>query len=1064
MIRRGWTAFLSGVGRIVGARAGISRGFLVGAICLGVTAAAGAAEISSFQAGDGGWHLGTLAVGNLDSDPQLEIVVPYRDSSGRWFLDAFKPNGTRLAGFPYAGDAEINVSPTLYDLDGDGRDEIIFTCGNRVIALRGDGSVVWSTEVNRFNYIPDSGYMTVTNGFYWSNGGGFIPYLPATAVFSSQVSSPIVADINGDGLKEVVTAWKIDPDNTSSDQDFNPFINDLWGFGEWGTVGETWSGGVVFFDASSGAKNYVYHLHQLVESGLALGHADENKPLETYALNDSDSVVCFDKTKPHGLYGNGTLHKQFGKNQRLMSGSYELGVDIYTADMDGDGLAEVLVPTTQLNPLWQPSETILDDDGAILWRKWKQPVSFPLNQWQNNACMIPVNPDHDNHIDVLSFTHSYEIAFRYWNGVELVDRPGWPKNFHPYLPTPPVVGDVDGDGQEEIVIGTYNPEKNPSDGTLYVFSLDGALKFSLPVPGGLKHIPTLADVRGDGLDVIYRSLAGRIYIQNFGATNAGPVSWSTHRGNRKRDGNLGISLFPSGTPLITRKEAGFRRAGFSWGGPATNTAKAWRIYRAEQPEGPFTHIVTLTANATSYTDYLLKPGCQYIYEVAAVCETNIVHSAPFAILSALNGNLVANGGFEENDNSHWDKWFTGDLDWTNMVATTNAAYEGRKSMEITLINKGNNGSISQYGQYGTPDAYLPAIPGRLYSFGCFFKSGGLSQSSEHWLEWSSTRTGEDTNSRPARPYPLYFTPHFAIGTNATDWSYANRTFVMPPGFTNVELEHRYTIAAPGSGSVCIDDVFFRTLPSPDATNWIDLVPFAAAWRYSVEAPATNWFAAGFNDASWPMGFGKFGAGSGPANIVTALAPQKPAYYFRRTFIAPSLPCEELLLSATCTDGGGKSLEVYLNGTKLVTSGIDAVSGQGNEVQYFDLAPFLDLIRPGTNCIAVEVNNVWQPSWDDVAFDLSLKAITYAPVGPRITAINREPGLPQTDPEINLGLSVPANSIWRIESADTLSSDWQLVDEVTSNSTGATWLRDTGQNGRLPLNEISMRFYRLIPNY
>ena len=612
MIKPGWTAFLSVVGRIAGSRVGISSGVVAAAIWLVVTNTAGAAEISSFQAGDGGWHLGTLAVGNLDGDSQLEIVVPYRDSEGRWFLDAFKPDGTRLAGFPYAGDAEINVSPTLCDLDGDGRDEIIFTCGNRVVALRGDGSVVWSTEINRFNYIPDGGYMTVTNGFYWSNGGGFIPNLPSTAVFSSQVSSPIVADINGDGVKEVVTAWKIDPDSTSSDQDFNPFINDIWGFGEWGTVGETWSGGVVFFDANSGAKDYVYHIHQLVESGLALGQADRDKPLEVYVLNDSDSVVCFDKTQPHGLYGNGTLHKQFGKNQRLMSGAYELGVDVYTADIDGDGLAEVLVPTTQHDPLWQPSETILDDDGAILWRQWKQPVSFPLNQWQNSACMIPVNPDHDNHIDILSFTHSYEIAFRYWNGVELVDRPGWPKSFYPYLPTPPVVGDVDGDGQEEIIIGTYDPEKNPSDGSLYVFGLDGTLKFAVPVPGGLKHIPALADVNGKGLDVIYRSLAGRVYIQNFGATNGGPVSWSTHRGNRQRDGNFESSLFPPGTPLITRKESGYRRAGFSWGGPATNAAKAWRIYRAEQPEGPFTHIMTLTADATDYTDYLLKPGCQYI--------------------------------------------------------------------------------------------------------------------------------------------------------------------------------------------------------------------------------------------------------------------------------------------------------------------------------------------------------------------------------------------------------------------------------------------------------------------
>src|SRR4051794_19253202 len=33
--------------------------------------------LSTFQAGAGGWHMGTLAVGNLDSDAALEIVVPY---------------------------------------------------------------------------------------------------------------------------------------------------------------------------------------------------------------------------------------------------------------------------------------------------------------------------------------------------------------------------------------------------------------------------------------------------------------------------------------------------------------------------------------------------------------------------------------------------------------------------------------------------------------------------------------------------------------------------------------------------------------------------------------------------------------------------------------------------------------------------------------------------------------------------------------------------------------------------------------------------------------------------
>src|SRR4051794_41159253 len=90
--------------------------FLVIVACLNVTTVL-ATEIASFQASDGGWQLGTLAVGNVDGDSQLEIVVPYRNSSGQWLLDAFKPNGTRLPGFPYIGNAEINVSPTLYDLD-----------------------------------------------------------------------------------------------------------------------------------------------------------------------------------------------------------------------------------------------------------------------------------------------------------------------------------------------------------------------------------------------------------------------------------------------------------------------------------------------------------------------------------------------------------------------------------------------------------------------------------------------------------------------------------------------------------------------------------------------------------------------------------------------------------------------------------------------------------------------------------------------------------------------------------------------------------------------------------
>jgi hypothetical protein len=1039
--------------------------WVVAVMGLAIGAGAGrtyAGLLASFPAGNGGWHLGTIAVGNLDSDPQLEIVIPYRDLTGSWHLDAFKWDGTHMAGFPYStGGEEMNVSPTLYDLDGDGRDEILFTRGASVLAMRGDGSIVWSNAVTYQNYIPNGGYQTVTNGFYWSPGGAFLPTLPSSAVFSAQVSPPLVVDIGGSGQKEIVTGWKIDPDPNGSGQDYNPFIAPIYGFADWGTVGESWSGGVVFFDALSGRKNFVYHIHQLVESGLALGKADRDRPTEVYALNDSDSVVCFDKTQPHGLYGKGMLCKQFGKNQQLMSGSYQMGIDVQTADLDGDGLDEVLVAGNQLSGILTPHETILDDDGAILWRRWKPRVTASNNNgWLNSACMIPVNPDHDNHIDVLSFTHSYEIAFRYWNGVELVDRPGWPKNFFPLFPTPPVVGDVDGDGQEEIVIGTYDPALNPSVGALNIYSLDGTLKTSVPVVGGIKHIPFLADVNGDGgLDVVFRSLAGQVYVYNFGATNKSLVSWATHRGNKERDGNYNRSLYPAGTPLIVQKSSGFNRTSFFWGGDATNSAKGFRVFRAEQPTGPFVAIATLTSNTTSYTDFTVKQGWQYFYEVEAIYSTNVVHSAPFAMTPFLNNNLIVNGAFEENDNSHWDKWFAGDVEPTNMLASTTVAYAGKQSMEIRLRNKGNNSTIAQFNQYGIPDANLLVTPGTAYSFGGFFKSGGISQPSEHWLEWGSSKTGVDTNDRPALPWPNYFTPHFTIGTGPTGWLYANRVFILPAGFPNLELRHRYIIAAAGSGSVYLDNVFLRPLPSLSGTNWTSLVSYGSVWRYATNAPAT-WAAVGFEDAGWPQGTAKFGTGSGPTNVVTRLPQRSPQYFFRRTFRLNSLDWEELLLLATCTDSYGGlvyPLRVFLNGQEIPSTGIEAVTGQGNEERYFDLAPFLPLLKLGTNTIAIILGNTWAADFDDVAFDVSLRAISFQPVYPKFGGVSKDSG------GVRLSLHLTPGSAWEIQSSDAFgSSIWQTLGFLTNTVPGTQSIYDTGQNGRKPPSQTPSRTYRLQP--
>lgn len=1019
-------------------------------------ALASARLVKSFPTPAGDWHLGTIAVGNLDGGTDLEIVVPYRSAYG-WFLDAYKWTGTRLPGFPYsqADYPQINASPTLFDLDGDGKEEILFTCGASVIALRGNGSVLWSSAIDSENYVPDGGYHVQTNGFYWSGTGAWIPRLPGTAVFSSEFMPPIVTDIDGNGVKEVVTAWKIDPDSTSSAQDFNPWINDIWGSGEWGAMSEDWSGGVVFFNATNGARQFVYHLHHLVEAGLALGQADDDVPAEVYVLNDSDSVVCFDKTKPHGFYGRGMLHGQFGKNQRLITGSYQQSVDLYTTDLDGDGHDEVLVPATRLSPLWQPSDTILDDDGAILWRQWQQPVNFAhTHGWLNNACMIPVNPDHDNHIDLLTFAHTPEISYRFWNGVELVDHPGWPKNFAPHLPSPPVMGDVDGDGREEIIIGTYHPSANPSSGSLYVFDLDGAQKQAIPINGGLKHIPALADADGDGsLDVICRALDGMIYIYNFGATSNAAVSWSTHRGNMGRDGNRSMPLLPAGTPLVNRKFAGFHSARLGWKNTATN-ALGFRLYRAERAAGPFAPLASLPSSATEYTDSGLRNGWQYFYQVAALLGGRIAYSVPVAMTPTLNSNLLANAGFEENDNSHWDKWFTGDIRWNDMIGSTSVVHQGRQSMAVTLRGMPSQSSIKQHNQYGVPDSSIHVVPGTLYSFGGYFRSGGIVPAAQHWLEWNPTITAENTNQPPPYPYPYYFTPYFDPGTAPSDWVYANRTFLMPAGFNTIELRHRFAVAGAATGTVYLDDLFFRALPPTASPAWIPLLRFGSDWRYSVNPPPANWFEADFNDSAWLQGQAKLGCGSGPRGIATLITPGKSAYYFRTRFVVTNSEYSELLLSATCTDNYAGIIyppTLYLNGAELPTTTLEIVTGQGNDVQYYDLTPFASRLRPGTNTIAVLLRNTWS-SWDDVAFDLDLKAIPAPPATapPRITSLQPEPNM------LHLNVTAPAHTFWRLERSAQLRPEvvWEPATNFTVPGSGSATVTDDKPAGS------PTRFYRL----
>jgi hypothetical protein len=237
------------------------------------------------------------------------------------------------------------------------------------------------------------------------------------------------------------------------------------------------------------------------------------------------------------------------------------------------------------------------------------------------------------------------------------------------------------------------------------------------------------------------------------------------------------------------------------------------------------------------------------------------------------------------------------------------------------------------------------------------------------------------------------------------------------------------------------------------------VPFNDEWRYRPGAPVANWHSAEFDDSSWRLGLAKFGDGDGPNNIITPLPKFQQQYCFRRHFWCEPAQLEELLLAATCTDDYGGTLlplRVWLNGTEIVTTGIDAVTGQGNEKRYYDLSPFMHLVRAGDNTIAVMVRNTWADGWDDVAFDVSVRAIERRHSGARLKIEGN--GLSGT----RLSVEAPTGTMWRVETCDrVLGGGWQTLQVFTSS--GAFWqFVDAGASALLPPLGSGARFYRLTP--
>lgn len=179
------------------------------------------------------------------------------------------------------------------------------------------------------------------------------------------------------------------------------------------------------------------------------------------------------------------------------------------------------------------------------------------------------------------------------------------------------------------------------------------------------------------------------------------------------------------------------------------------------------------------------------------------------------------------------------------------------------------------------------------------------------------------------------------------------------------------------------------IPPPPPSETLTLVSTGSVWKYLDTGTnlGTAWRDPSFDDSAWPAGNAELGFGDGVEGRpeATQLQPgpsgnRTVTFYFRSSFVVNSLASLTELSVQLMRDDGGV---VYLNGTEIFRSNMptglissvtvaSTVVGKQDEYTFFSTNVPLNLLRSGTNYLAVEIHQANLDS-SDISFDLELDA-------------------------------------------------------------------------------------------
>jgi hypothetical protein len=373
-------------------------------------------------------------------------------------------------------------SPAAADFDGDGDKEIVIGGEDgRLYVLAREGStwsVVWSKQT------ADD-----------LNAAG-APAQGCVTDKSDIRSSPAIGDLDHDGHLEIVITVGGDPANHRNGGVLVYRYNSRWSF----SLVSGWPQPRLDIVGSGPGASNPDGCWDGIWASPALGDLDGDGDLEI-------AVEGFDR-RLHVWHHNGTYVQGWPiAPPRIYRGGWATPA---IADIDRDGLPEVIFATDN-NPGYVPPFYLyaFNGDGTVL-------PGFPVEASQNLQSSPAIGDvDGDGWLDIVVGTGTYQSSggnkVYAWNHMGQPLQ-GWPAMTGGNMPASPALGDLDGDGDLEIVVGCGSEgDAYPAPcTTLYAWHGDGTSVNGFPISparndgwGGeqynsLPYSPVLADYDGDG--------------------------------------------------------------------------------------------------------------------------------------------------------------------------------------------------------------------------------------------------------------------------------------------------------------------------------------------------------------------------------------------------------------------------------------------------------------------------------------------------------------------------------------------------------------------------------------